>query len=256
LKSSYLYGSFDFGEGFERMIFGYPLGDQCVSQESPVPPTSTALFVSTQGSLQTPEIAQVLLPIDYKSCILSGIATEKLKFQDRLTSSTFILQIHTDDLCDRVFSTANVNSFNEKYINQPAGVGAVTQVDPTPKQPSPRGNTKKNKKDTAAAATASSVAAAPAPSGLVRPSSESYQEKDEVVWSWITTALKNSPRLLSYGSVRCRLDSLLRTSTDRLLDFQALQNRQSNTDMTVVISVSPSSLPPSSSPSLISLCVG
>lgn len=213
------------------MIFGYPLGDQCVHQNPQQPISSTALFGGTEGTSETSDIAQVVLPIDYKSCILSGVATEKLKFQDRLTSSTFILQIHTDDLCDRVFSTANVNSFNEKYISQPAEV--VTPVEPTSKQPSPRGNAKKNKKDTTTPAPI-----APVPSGLVRPASESYQEKDEMMWSWIISALKNSPRLLSYGSVRCRLDSILRTSTDRLLDFQALQNQQSNADMTVVISVS------------------
>jgi hypothetical protein len=271
LKSSYLYGSFDFGEGFERMIFGYPLGDQCVSssqpqeqqpqEQQPQDNTSSSLFIATGSATTTSSarggsgeclISQVSLPIAYKSCILSGIKTEKLKFQDQLTSSTFILQIHTDDLCNRVFSSTHVQHFNENYLKQQTSATAVAEV--TPKQPSPRGNAnaKKNKKDAsssaagAAAASASSVTAAA--TALVHPTTEPFQEKDEIVWNWITTALQDSSRLLSFGSVRCRLESILRTSTDRLLDFQAIQTTHGNSnskdalaDLTVVISVS---LPP------------
>jgi hypothetical protein len=226
LKSAYIFGSFDFGEGFERMIFGYPLGDQCTSNSNPT-------SISTSQ-----EISQIFLPVDYRTCILTAMA-EKLRFQDHLTSSTFILQIHTDEICDRIFSSVNQATYNEKYIHAPHTLvaPAAVEVDPKTKQPSPRG--KKNNKSAPAPVAASGAAAVVSSNSLIHPTQgEVFQEKDEMVWSWITSALKNSPKLLSYGSVRCRLDSVLNTSTDRLLDFQSLQTQQKNSDSTVVISVS------------------
>jgi hypothetical protein len=227
LKSAYIFGSFDFGEGFERMIFGYPLGDQCTSNSNPT-------SISTSQ-----EISQIFLPVDYRTCILTAMA-EKLRFQDHLTSSTFILQIHTDEICDRIFSSVNQATYNEKYIHAPHTLvaPAAVEVDTKTKQPSPRG--KKNNKSAPAPVAASGASAAVVSSNsLIHPTQgEVFQEKDEMVWSWITSALKNSPKLLSYGSVRCRLDSVLNTSTDRLLDFQSLQTQQKNSDSTVVISVS------------------
>lgn len=233
LKSSYLYGLFDFGE-FQRIIFGYPQGDQCVNKS-----LGDSQFFRSSSNINSTDnikVPQVQVPIQYRSCILSGLK-EKLKFQEKLTTSTYIIQIYTDELCDRIFTTTNISNYNEKYMTKP-----VIPEPQVQKQPSPRGNKKPAGKagasPTAAAAANNVNQSAIQTNSLVHPISEVYQEKDDVIWNWISTALSNSPKILSYGSMRLRLESILETSTDRLLEFQKTRSGQDNSNLNIVVSVS------------------
>lgn len=124
LANAYIYGDLDFG-GVCRKILAYPQGDQARAKG-----LENSQVFRCGGDSNDIEIPQALVPVGFKTCLLAG-EIDILKFKESLIHSTFVLQLHTDDLCERVFTAAHVSAYNKSH---------TASVDPSPRQEiSPKG---------------------------------------------------------------------------------------------------------------------
>jgi hypothetical protein len=232
LQSSYLYSLLDFGT-FQRIIFGYPQSDNSI----PISPDLSNTITTPVSYSDHALVSQITLPISYQTCILSGLKeNDRLRFHEKIISSTFLLQIHNDRLCERIFSASHLAEYSEKFL--PKVAAPLPDIAPA-KQPSPRGTekgAKKGAKPEPKPAQPSSAAVVSNP--LIRPCVEAFNEKDEMIWKWITDGWSESSRILSHGEIRLRLESVLDTSSDILAEFQKTRNHQDNSNLTMIISVS------------------
>ena len=174
------------------------------------------------GDQEDIEIPQALLPVGFKTCLLAG-EIDILKFKESLTCSTFVLQLHTDDLCERVFSASNVREYNKEKA------GPTPDASPREEETtSPRGKGGKAGK---------AAPAEEASKSLVNPSSGPIERTDELILSWIDSALEDSSKIKSHGAMRFRLEKLLESATDKLLEFEKTRTGKDLADLNVVVTV-------------------
>ena len=77
---------------------------------------------------------------------------------------------------------------------------------------------------------------------IVKPRTEPFTPVDAMILDWIEAALYDSSRIKSFGTMRFRLEHLLESATDKLLEFQKTRTGEDIADLTVVVSVSSLSL--------------
>jgi hypothetical protein len=251
LANAYIYGDLDFG-GVHRKVLAYPQGDQARAKG-----LENSQVFRCGGDSKDIEIPQALVPVGFKSCLLAG-ELDILKFKESLIHSTFVLQLHTDDLCERVFTAAHVNAYNKinahsvvsspreeatpigRHVNaceRHSGCRIIVEVMSYGMMwclVSPR-----DKKPPAKAA----KGAAPvveAPPSMVKPGAGAISDSDKMVLEWIETALSDSSRIKSHGTMRFRLEHLLESATDKLMEFQKTRTGKDIHDLNVVVSVSSS----------------
>jgi hypothetical protein len=189
----YLYANMDVGDCCKRIIFTTPI-------------------------IKINEDNSVSIYLDYSSCLYSDIS-KVLHFKDRLTSSTFELEIHSEDVSKRAFDEKNIKRYHEisKSLVPAIVENQKTTAPAKTKKPDPK----------AANATQSRF---PESSGVVT-------ELDSFLIEVIDRALENSANLFSHGVVRFRLEQLLENATDKLLEFRKTRTGQDNSDAVVVIQV-------------------
>ena len=54
------------------------------------------------------------VPVHFKSCLLPGLGDSK-RFKELLGNSTYKIEIHNEDLFDRVMTPANLTAYNERF---------------------------------------------------------------------------------------------------------------------------------------------
>jgi hypothetical protein len=201
----YLYGNFDFGQ-YSRFIFSRPLYDSHARDfDSSGNPTSL------QGDFCL------------STCLLPGMQELSVCHQ-KLLSSTYYVQLHDEDLCKRAFHERNVAEYHRLMQEaSPHEAGAAASA---------AGG--KGAKDTKAAAPKKGKEATPdVPPASTPP--EAITVIDKFLVTCITNALKASEKVYTYGSARFRLDPLLRSSEDLLLEFQRRHKNEHDKNDTVVL---------------------
>lgn len=114
MAQAYIYGNFGFGDT-RRSIIAYP---QCDRFE--VKGLNNSQYFNSGGDIEDVKVPQVLVPISYRTCLLSA-EKDALVLKESLTSSSFVLELHTDDLCSRVFSTKHLTDYNKICAPTPPG---------------------------------------------------------------------------------------------------------------------------------------
>lgn len=76
-----------------------------------------------------------------------------------------------------------------------------------------------------------------APPSLVKPGTGPLSDRDKMVLEWIEKALSDSARIKSHGTMRFRLEHLLESATDKLMEFQKTRTGGDIKDLNVVVSV-------------------
>jgi hypothetical protein len=184
----YLYGQLDFGS-FTRFVFSRPLYDGSCAQ------------FRGDGQLNN-------LQGDFclSTCMLPGMKELSLCHQKLLTS-TFNVQLHDEDVSKRVFHERNIGEYQRltKEANPPATETA-------------HAGGKGGKESKAPAAKKGKDAAPDVGSPSTPP--ESITLTDKFLVSCIANALQASEKIYTHGTARFRLDPLLRSSEDLLLEFQ------------------------------------
>ena len=184
LDPVYIYGKLELGS-FTRTVFVRPLSIQKVVMND-----DDVNGNSSSSSSSSPQAN--LIDIDYKFCFLPGIA-DLAKFRESLTSATFLLQVHRENLHERAFSIRNVDEW--KKLGQQQQQPAVGGAKPAPgKGPIETGPT---------------------------------LATDVFLVDCIDTAMATASQVSSYGAARFRLEDLLSSSVDLLKEF-AVAHAQSS----------------------------
>lgn len=198
LNNVYLFGNFDFGES-TRFVYGAPT----VSENEDLTVTSS---------------------LSYKTCILCAQESRVLNFKERLTSSTFELELHSDDVSRRALDDA-LNAAFHLLKSDSSNTDAATSSTPASaaaskvKKPDPKGAT---------------LSGLPA---KLQESSGPLSALDLDVVAAIERALQSSSKIFSHGKARFRLEQLLDNAADMLLEFGKTRSGKDNSDVTVVVKV-------------------
>lgn len=183
IQSSYLYGNVSFGTGFSRTILGFP---KLIIAKKEVDPEET---MNNEFEV-IPDKYDVSLQV----CVLPGLEDLAL-FKESLTSSTFVIEVHKEDLHKRAFHYRNVEEYNTL-------LGAVKVDEPI----------------VAVKGKAPPKAAPPTTSdnstfGAITPG-------DSFLLQAIQKALTTSRQIRPHGTARFRLEQLLSSSNDLLTKFE------------------------------------
>ena len=193
LDPVYIYGKLELGS-FTRTVFVRPLSIQKVVTNDENDTTNASSSSSPQANL---------INIDTKFCFLPGLA-DLSKFRESLTSATFLLQIHRENLYERVFSIRNLEEWKNLGQQQP-------------------------------------VAAVAKPAGKVPVETGPITLTDLFLVNCIDIAMATASQVNSYGAARFRLEDLLSSSVDLLKEF-AITHAQSSShhpdDTTAMVATS------------------
>jgi hypothetical protein len=227
LDKGYIYGVLDFGV-VQREVIAFPQADLAEFD-------SNKFLTSTYGREEETNIKSMSgasVPIGYKSCLLSGCQNINM-FKESLTTGTFVLQLHTDSLCDRIFSEKHMDVYNEAVNEQfnSNNISKVVSQDEVSPSPRAKGGGKKSK-----APTPEQTPRTPRHKISIEESTLPLSHLDTMVLDWVSNALTDSVRLNSHGTVKFRLEHLLEKSTDMLMEFQKTRTGVNNSNLNLVIS--------------------
>ena len=230
LNNGYIFGVLDFGV-IQREIIAFPQADLAAFDNDRF--LNSTFGREEETNIKTMSGASV--PIGYKSCLLSG-CQNIYKFKESLTTGTFSLQLHTDSLCDRMFSDKHMEAYN-KATTEAAISSEISQSASEEVVPSSRG-AKKGKADKKGnkLPTPEPTPRIPAYKLPIEQSSKPLSDCDEMILDFVSSSLAESIRLHSHGTVKFRLEHLLEKSTDMLMEFQKTRTGRNNSNLNLVIS--------------------
>ena len=145
------------------------------------------------------------VPIDFRSCLVPGLGDRKL-FKELLSNTTYSLEIHHEDLFNRVLSPKDLAAYNELVV---AGAGVA-----------PASSAK-------GAPPASSSSSTTLPQGPIH-------ESDLFLIACMWRALESGGKVLPHGLVKFRLEQLLSSAEDLLVEFARTRGRDSGENTVVV----------------------
>lgn len=147
-------------------------------------------------------------------CVLVG-SKDFEKFKDSLTSTTFVLETHDEDICRRAFNCRNADKYTELFKEEEGGAGASPAV--SPRAVKTMGSKTMSKQ--ASAAPSEPEKSLP-PNRSIAAKVGSMTAIDEFLVQCICAALSSAALLRAHGTARFRLEKLLETSPDILQRFQ------------------------------------
>lgn len=154
----------------------------------------------------------------YSTCILSGLLDIK-HFKESLLSTTFQLEIFSEALHSAVFPESNVAKYNEFFPK-----GSVEEPPPAAAPPA------KGKK------TATPVESSSRPAIVtIKESCSPISDADKYILDSIASALQHISRSRTHGQARFRLETLLLSSNDLLLEFAKKRDNRDLSNETVVL---------------------
>lgn len=207
-QSLYFYGDFYFGGGLRRTVIAYP--EVINYNKDHRNPLEDEDSVSSGGST-----ANSKLGINTRVCILPGLGNLS-QFKESLKSTTFVLELHQEDVGKRAFHSRNVTEYNNIGVDKLEA--ASTSKAGTPKV-KPKAVTPSGKRQSAKSLTASSP--------------EKATESDEFLLNAIAKALSTSRQLRPHGTIRFRLEQLLSSSNDMLKKFASRQQHSKDNTISV-----------------------
>lgn len=200
IKSSYVFGNISFGSGINRSILGFP---KTISVKKDVEQE-----VST--SIEE-EIISDKFDVSLNICFLPGLEDISL-FKESLTSSTFVVEVHKEDLFTRAFHSRNVEEYiliaGKSKADEPV---AVVKAKAPPKAAAPVND--------------SSIF------GSITPG-------DLFLLQAIQKALNASRQIRPHGTARFRLEQLLSSSNDLLTKFERRRLGVREGDENIIVKVS------------------
>lgn len=161
-----------------------------------------------------------IFDVDFKVCILPGL-TDVSNYKDLISSSTYVLEIHKEDLWKRIFHERNVEEYNRLWLlENPASGDAIGAAAAAP---AAKGKAPPPKK-------AAEPVEMKAPVG---PATDSDRFMIQAIWK----ALNASRLIRPHGAARYRLEQLLASSNDLLVEFGRLRVGVQDGDDNVVVKV-------------------
>eukprot|EP01041_Mallomonas_annulata_P002089 gene2089-4084_t len=154
--------------------------------------------------------------IDYNICILPGL-NDIHTFNESLVSSTFIVEVYDECIIKNIFSPKLISEFNT-ILRPPPPVEPT--VVPTTTTHSKSKNTDKK----------GATVAAPPPLLPIPLTSTTSIEADKFILDSIMKSIMNNKLSKTHGEARFRLETLLDTAVDKLLQFEKKRSGESITD--------------------------
>ena len=105
LDSVYLYGKLDLGGGLTRMVFARPTLPPAIDFAASLDLQQLEGMDQGQGQNQF---------MGCRVCVLPGLVDLGL-FKEALTSATFLVEIHREDISKRAFHARNVDEYNRMF---------------------------------------------------------------------------------------------------------------------------------------------
>lgn len=192
-NSVYMYGELKIGPSLVRKVLCFPKVVEETSGD--LNETTDSDFKITAGEPQPGDL-KCKFSIDFHTCLLPGFADIKV-LKESLTWTTFVLEVHNENLFKRSFHTRNVEEYNALMATENA--------------PNPA---------TAAAPPAKGKKGAADPPPIAATSFGPITPADEFLLQCIQRALSVSRQIQPHGTVRFRMDDLLSNSNDLLTQFE------------------------------------
>ena len=187
----YLYGEVNFGSAEARSIIGFPI------------------------------VQKAAATFDLLVCYLPGLHDLK-HFKELITSTTYVVEIHHEDVHKRAFHQRNVDEFNR--------ISSLAAVSRPPSSPA-KGKAKG--KGAPVASSGPPVAQVPVAATAFGPPTAG----DLFLLEAIGRALHTSRSLRPHGAVRFKLEPLLSSSNDELAMFERKKNGRKEGDDIIVVKV-------------------
>ena len=197
MDSVYLYGELNFGGQNRRKIISFP----------------------ELRKFSTDDDKAVKLGL--KVCFLPGLSDLK-HFKELLSSTTHVLELHSEDVCKRAFHSRNVAEFNT----------LLNSISDNPPPSPPKSSSVKAKgKGLSPAPTAPAAVQIPVAGttfGRITPI-------DTFLLDAISKAMNSSRSLRPHGAVRFRLGQLLSSTNDKLTKFGRKRHGRKEGDDVIVV---------------------
>eukprot|EP01034_Spumella_vulgaris_P034753 gene34753-42863_t len=160
--------------------------------------------------------------MELRVCLLPGLS-DLNTFKDLMSTATYVLEIHKEDLYKRAFHTRNCEEFHKMLLEE-SGSGPR----PAPVEVSAAASAVPAK---GAKAPAKAAATAPETAGVFGPMLKS----DKFLLQCITRALTTSRQIRPHGTIRFRLEQLLSQSNDLLTQFSRRRNGLTEGDDNITV---------------------
>jgi hypothetical protein len=156
--------------------------------------------------------------IDYKLCFLPGLSDLR-QFKESLTSSTYLVELHKDNIFKRAFHQRNIDQYNKILAEEETANNNNNA--PPPQTNDKTGKAAAKQPPPPAKGSKSIPIAAP----VVLTSFGPMMQSDKFLLNCIQKSLRASNQIRSHGTVKFRLSELLDTSKDVLKKFENLKNK-------------------------------
>ena len=212
LDSVYVYARLDLGGAISRTIYAKPHTVSstalAASTDGPVGLDLTGFSISTEGGMKGADHVS----IDCRVCCLPGLG-DLSRFKEALKSSTFVVQVHRENISKRCFHARACDEYHKLLRPQPGGADAAAAA-PAPAKGAPA------KGGGAAAAGSAASFALAQPSGPMT-------DADTHLLACITRAQATAAQVRFHGTGRVRLEQLLEQSVDLLRQFSKRRSGES-----------------------------
>jgi hypothetical protein len=210
IDGTYIFGKLQLGPDLYRNVLMFPS-----NVNTDLASSSEVLQVARFSSL-------VKHPIDQSVVLLPGLGNIA-RFHDAMASTTFILQLHQDDLLDRCFQSDHWSEYCKLLNNEPGGLALPVAA----ALPAASVADKGKKAPTKAVAVAEVAAFAPNPI--------SCTHSDRFLIQRIQDEVCQSGSIRNHGSARFRLEQLLQQANDILTKFKKRKGDSTTSANHVVI---------------------
>jgi len=213
LDSVYVYARLGLGGAISRTIYAKPHTVSstalAASPDGADGLDLTAASISTEGGMRGADHVS----IDCRVCCLPGLG-DLSRFKEALKSSTFVVQVHRENISKRCFHARVCDEYHNLLRPQQVGgdAGAAAAAAPAKGAPAKGGGA-------APAGSAASFA-------LSQPTGPMTQA-DQHLLACITRALETAAQIRFHGTGRVRLEQLLEQSVDLLRQFSKRRSGES-----------------------------
>ncbi len=190
----YVYGELKIGPSLTRTVLCFPFANESVA-----PPVVESAD-NQQSDISLLAQGDRKFGVDFQTCVLPGLADIDL-LKESLSWSTFVLEIHNEQVYERTFHKRNVEEYSKLYALE-----TTAPVAAAPTAPGAKG--------------AKGAAAAAIPPPAAETVFGAMSAADKFLLQIIRRALNVSRQIQPHGTVRFRMDELLSNSNDLLSKYE------------------------------------